>query len=92
MSLLEIIILLVIAGIAGSLGQALAGFSRGGCFLSIAVGFIGAFLGTWIARQMNMPTIFVINIGTVDFPVVWAIIGAVVFTIILSLLTPRRKA
>jgi uncharacterized membrane protein YeaQ/YmgE (transglycosylase-associated protein family) len=91
MSFLEIIILLIIAGISGSIGQALVGFSRGGCFLSIAAGFIGAFIGTWIAHKMNLPEIFVINVGEVAFPVVWAILGAVVFTAILSLISPRGR-
>lgn len=91
MSFLEIIILLIIAGISGSIGQALVGFSRGGCFLSIAVGFIGALIGTWLAHKMNLPEIFVINVGEVAFPVVWAILGAVVFTAILSLITPRER-
>ncbi|HKB85790.1 MAG TPA: GlsB/YeaQ/YmgE family stress response membrane protein [Ignavibacteriaceae bacterium] len=91
MSFLEIIILLIIAGISGSIGQALVGFSSGGCFLSIAVGFIGALIGTWLANKMNLPELFVINVGEVSFPVVWAIIGAVVFTAILSLITPRRR-
>ena len=91
MSFLEIIILLIIAGISGSIGQALVGFSRGGCFLSIAVGFIGALIGTWLAHKMNLPEIFVINVGEVAFPVVWAILGAVVFTAILSLITPRGR-
>lgn len=91
MTLLEIILLLLIAGISGSIGQALTGFSRGGCFLSIAVGFIGALIGTWIAQNMNLPDILVIDIGKVSFPVVWAILGAVVFTAILSLITPGRR-
>lgn len=91
MSFLEIIILLIIAGISGSIGQALVGFSSGGCFLSIAVGFIGSFIGTWLAHKMNLPEIFVINVGDVAFPVVWAILGAVVFTAILSLITPRGR-
>ena len=91
MTLLEIILLLIIAGIAGSIGQALTGFSRGGCFLSIAVGFIGALIGTWIAQNMNLPEILVVDIGEVTFPVVWAILGAVVFTGILSLLSPGRR-
>ncbi len=91
MSFLEIIILLIIAGISGSIGQTLVGFSRGGCFLSIAVGFIGALIGTWLAHKMNLPEIFVINVGEVAFPVVWAILGAVVFTAILSLITPRGR-
>ena len=91
MSFLEIIILLIIAGISGAIGQALTGFSSGGCFLSIAVGFIGALIGTWIAHKMDLPEIFVINVGDVTFPVVWSILGAVVFTAILGLLSPRRR-
>lgn len=91
MSIIEFLLLLLIAGITGSIGQALTGFSRGGCFISIVVGFIGALLGTWIARELNLSEIFVINIGDVAFPVVWAIIGGVVFTGILSLLTPRDR-
>lgn len=91
MSFSEIIILLIIAGISGAIGQALTGFSRGGCFLSIAVGFIGALIGTWIAHKMNLPEIFVINVGDVRFPVVWSILGAVVFTAILGLLSPGRR-
>ena len=91
MSFLELIILLIIAGISGSIGRSLAGFSKGGCLISIAVGFIGSLLGTWIAHKMNLPEIFVIDIGEVTFPVVWAILGAVIFTAVLSILTPRRR-
>ena len=36
---------LLIAAIAGAIGQAIVGFSRGGCLAAIAVGFIGAYLG-----------------------------------------------
>jgi uncharacterized membrane protein YeaQ/YmgE (transglycosylase-associated protein family) len=88
---LEILLLFLIAGITGSIGQALTGFSRGGCFLSIVVGFIGALLGTWIARELNLNEFFVINIGDVAFPVLWAIIGAAIFTGILSLLSPKDR-
>jgi uncharacterized membrane protein YeaQ/YmgE (transglycosylase-associated protein family) len=91
MSLSEIIILLIIAGISGSIGRALTGYSKGGCFLSIVIGFIGALIGTWIARKLDLPEIFSINIGDVTFPVVWAIIGAVVFTAILGLITTGQR-
>jgi len=90
MSLLEIIILLLIAGICGSIGRALVGFSRGGCVISIVVGFIGALLGTWIARKASLPDFFVLNIGGTDFPVVWSIIGSVLFVGIVGILSPRR--
>ncbi len=90
MSLLEIIILLLIAGICGSIGRALVGFSRGGCVISIIVGFIGALLGSWIARQASLPDFFILNIGGTDFPVVWSIIGSALFVGILNILSPRK--
>jgi len=91
MTILEIIILLVISGICGSIGRSLAGFSRGGCVVSIAVGFIGALVGTWIARKADLPDFFVLNIGGTNFPVVWSIIGSALFVAVLSLLSPRKK-
>ena len=90
MSILEFFLLLIVAGIVGSIGQSLVGYSSGGCFLSVIVGFIGALIGTWIARKIGLPEVFVLNIGGVEFPVLWAIIGAVVFTGVLSLLSPKR--
>ena len=91
MTILDLIILLLIAGICGSIAQALVGFSRGGCFLSIAVGFIGALLGSWLTKKLGFPDFFVIQIGGTSYPVVWSIIGAVIFVGILNLLTPRRS-
>lgn len=91
MSLLEIIILLIIAGLCGAIAQGLVGFSRGGCILSIVVGFIGALIGSWVARKMQLPEIFAINVDTTTFPVIWSIIGGVIFTAILSLLTPKDR-
>ena len=52
MSLIDLLVLLLIAGICGALGQAISGYSRGGCLVSIALGFIGALLGGWLARQL----------------------------------------
>ena len=40
MNLWHILILLLVAGICGALGQAISGFSRGGCLVSIVLGFI----------------------------------------------------
>ncbi|MBI5729957.1 MAG: hypothetical protein HY963_02365, partial [Ignavibacteriales bacterium] len=49
MSLLGFLFLLLIAAICGAIGQSLAGYSLGGCFVSIIVGFVGAWLGPLIA-------------------------------------------
>lgn len=78
--------LLIIAAICGSIGQSLAGYSLGGCLVSIVVGFIGAYLGMWIAGKMGLPEIFAISIEGKPFPIVWAVIGSAVFTLIIALL------
>jgi uncharacterized membrane protein YeaQ/YmgE (transglycosylase-associated protein family) len=90
MTLLDLIVLLIIAGLCGALGQAITGFSRGGCIVSIAIGFIGALLGMWLARQLGLPELFAIQIGTTSFPIIWSIIGSALFVAIITLLTRRR--
>ncbi len=90
MTLLDFIVLLCIAAVAGSLGQALAGYSLGGCLISAVVGFVGAFIGLWLARLFNLPEFVPITIGGTTFPLVWAIIGSAVFSGIVGLLLRRR--
>lgn len=91
MTLLELLVLLLVAGICGSLAQALTGFHRGGCLLSIALGFIGALIGMWMARGLGLPEPFAVQIGGQAFPIVWSIVGATVFVILVALLTPRPR-
>ena len=90
MTLLGFIVLLVIAAIAGTLGQAIAGYSVGGCLMSIVVGFVGAFLGLWIARQLGSPEWLTIQIQGESFPLVWSIIGSALLSAVLGLLLRRR--
>ncbi len=90
MSLMHLIVLLIVAGIVGSIGQSLAGFSRTGCLGSIALGFIGALIGMWLGRSLGLPLFFVIRIGGTPFPIVWSIIGAALFVAVLGLLTRGR--
>lgn len=86
MTLMGFIVLLIIAAICGSIGQALAGYDLGGCLVSIVVGFIGAYLGQWLAAKMGLPAIFAISIQGKPFPIVWAVIGSAIFTLIVALL------
>lgn len=90
MTLLELFLLLVVAGICGAIGEAIAGFSHLGCLTSIALGFIGALLGTWLARTLNLPEIFALKIGAMRFPIIWSIIGASLFIAILGLFRRGR--
>ena len=70
MTLFDLLILLIVAGLCGALGQAITGFSRGGCLVSIALGFVGAVVGMWLARTMGLPELFAVRIGTTNFPIV----------------------
>jgi len=90
MNVLELLLLLVIAGICGSLAQGLVGYSHGGCLVSIALGFIGALLGTWLARQTGLPELLAVQVGGRSFPIVWSIIGAALFAAVLSLIARPR--
>jgi uncharacterized membrane protein YeaQ/YmgE (transglycosylase-associated protein family) len=92
MTLVGFIILLVIAAIAGSLGMALTGYSRGGCLFSALVGFLGAFIGMWIARQFGLPELIPVTVQGETFPVVWSIIGSAILSLILGVLTRGRWA
>jgi uncharacterized membrane protein YeaQ/YmgE (transglycosylase-associated protein family) len=90
MTLTSLLILLLVAGVCGAIGQALAGYSRGGCLASIALGFIGALIGMWIARALGLEELFALRIGGQTFPVIWSIIGAALFVAVISLFARRR--
>ena len=90
MSFWEIIVLLFIAGLAGSIGQVISGYTLGGCFLSIILGFVGALTGTWIARHFHLPGIFIVNTGDISLPLFWAIAGSILFSVIFSLLNSKK--
>lgn len=91
MSIIEILLLLVIASVCGGIGQSIAGYSFGGCVVSIVVGFIGAMIGQWLMNKFNLPEFFTLSVAGKDFHIVWAIIGATVFSVIIGILTRGRK-
>ncbi len=90
MSLVEFIILLLVAGVAGSIGQAIAGYSTGGCLSSIAVGFIGALIGVWLARALGLPELFAFDVDGTRFPIIWSIIGSALFVAVIAFISRSR--
>jgi uncharacterized membrane protein YeaQ/YmgE (transglycosylase-associated protein family) len=85
MTLFELLILLVIAAIVGLIAQSLIGYRGGSGLVTVALGFIGAVFGTWLARRMGLPEFFTIRVGDIDFPIIWAIIGAILFVAVVAL-------
>lgn len=92
-TLTGLLILLVIAGICGAIGRAIGGGTGGGFFVSIAVGFVGALVGTFIAGYLRLPELLMVNVDGRAFPILWSIIGASLFVALVHLLsggTSRR--
>jgi uncharacterized membrane protein YeaQ/YmgE (transglycosylase-associated protein family) len=86
-----LIVLIVIAAICGAIGKAIAGGVRGGLIVSTALGFIGALIGPWVARQLGLSEPFVLHMSGQSFPVVWSIIGAALFVALLHLISGRTS-
>jgi uncharacterized membrane protein YeaQ/YmgE (transglycosylase-associated protein family) len=67
------------------------GGTGGGFFVSIAVGFIGALIGSFVARYLRLPDLIVVTVDGRPFPILWSIIGASVFVALMHLLAGRPR-
>ena len=91
MLLLDFLIMFVIAAITGSIARSVVGLDKRGCIVSAIVGFVGALIGTWLGREFDLPEIWSPVIHEIKYPVVWSFLGAVIFTLVLSLISPKKK-
>jgi uncharacterized membrane protein YeaQ/YmgE (transglycosylase-associated protein family) len=82
--LLGFLLLLLIAAVVGFIAQRIVGWG-GGLLASIGVGFVGALLGVLLARATGLPEIFVLNVGGVAFPIVWALVGSILLVLVIAL-------
>jgi uncharacterized membrane protein YeaQ/YmgE (transglycosylase-associated protein family) len=89
LTVIEFVLLLVVSGICGAIGQAIAGYSKGGCIGAIAVGFVGALLGVALSRWLKLPELISVTVGQVPFPIVWSIAGSALFVAVLGFLMRR---
>lgn len=92
MPLISFLFMLIIASLAGAIGAALAGRHRTGCLPSIALGFIGAIIGSYIAQKLDLPLFFWLRFGSYKFPVIWAVFGSALLVAFLNLFTPRPRS
>ena len=91
MGLIDFLVLLLVAGICGALGQAITGYSRGGCLVAIALGFIGALIGVWLKRTLGLPELLMLDLRGTQFPIVWSILGAALFVAVIGFLTRGNR-
>jgi uncharacterized membrane protein YeaQ/YmgE (transglycosylase-associated protein family) len=83
----DLLFWIIVGGIAGWLASMLTGVNaRMGCLLNIVVGVVGAVIGAWIFRKLNLSPpggVWVSNI-------VVAFVGATALLAIVRLATGRR--
>ncbi len=87
MSLVSLFIYLAIASLAGYIGAQLAGYTTNGCLTNMVLGLIGAIIGTMISRYVNIrDPLFIAGI-----PLVWSVVGAAIFVMIIGSFRGGRK-
>jgi uncharacterized membrane protein YeaQ/YmgE (transglycosylase-associated protein family) len=92
-SLIEVLVWAVVALICAAIAEAIIGYSPGGLFASIAIGLVGAFVGSWVARNIGLPPLLTFTFGDVRIELLWTILGATLLVGTLALLrrgTRRR--
>jgi len=87
---IQLLTLLIIVGICGSIAAWIVGYTPGGPLLSIIVGVIGAYLGGWLNSlvpfEIPIVSLFTIEVGTTEFNLIWAIIGSILLLLLLHTL------
>lgn len=89
MDLLVLLILLAIVGICGAVAELIVGFDPGGApLLSIIIGVIGAYVGSWISgiAPVSLRYPLSMRVGTVTFDLLWTVIGSLMLVLLLSVL------
>ena len=84
MGFVQCLLLLLIAGVCGFAASQLMGAKRRNIVFMIVLGFVGAFVGQWIAGYFGLPMILPLELGGRAFPLVWAVIGSVVVVGVVS--------
>jgi uncharacterized membrane protein YeaQ/YmgE (transglycosylase-associated protein family) len=89
MTFMGFLVLLLVAALCGSIGAALAGHTTRGCLTSIILGLIGALIGTWISRMLDIRDFLYFA----RIPIFWSIVGSAIFVALITHLTngKRRK-
>ncbi len=87
----DLFILIGIAAVCGAIGKVIGGGIRGGLLASVAIGFVGALLGPWIAYHLNLTEPVLIPIGGPSPTLLSSMISSGAFVTLVHLL-PRPAA
>ena len=59
----------------------------GGFIVSILLGFLGAFVGTWLARMLRPPALFSVAVAGRGLPILWSVVGGLLLVLLAHALT-----
>jgi uncharacterized membrane protein YeaQ/YmgE (transglycosylase-associated protein family) len=92
MNSIDLMLIVLVSVIFGSIGQLTSGYSKGGWIVNLALGFLGALAGVVVSRTLKAPVIYDLKINNVTFPLMYSVIGAVFFVAGISFLVkPGRR-
>jgi uncharacterized membrane protein YeaQ/YmgE (transglycosylase-associated protein family) len=91
-SIKGILVLLVIAAVCGGLGRAIAGGSRGGLIAAIAIGFIGAWGGSYLAHHFSLPDVLSVVIEGHSYSLIWSIAGSALFVAFIQIFAGKPQS
>lgn len=91
MSVIEVGLMLVVAAVCGALVQFISGATRGGCPVSVAAALIGAYIAPRIALWQGWSEPFTLELGELEFPVVWSFAGALVLSFVVNMVSRGRR-
>jgi len=86
----ELLYISIVAVVCALLGLSTSRYSRGGLIVYLAFGFIGAFAGTWVSRSLDFADVPDLTIGATKFPIIWALVGAVLLVAAIGVLVKER--
>ena len=84
------LLLLVIGAICGAIAQLIVGWNPGGFLTSVALGFVGAGIGGWVAGALHLPSLLMVQIEGRSVEVFWTVIGSILLLLVVSLV--RRSS
>ena len=90
MTVLGFLLLIVVGALCGAVAELIVGYSPGGFLVSVAVGFVGAWIGGWLAGVFHLAPVLVVRVEGHAFDVVWTVLGSIVLLLVVSLL--RRSS
>ncbi len=91
MDLIDLLIVIIIAVVCGTVAQVTSRHSRGGWIVNCIFGLFGALLGTYLARYFRAPDIFNLKIGLTNFPTIWSLLGAALFVALIGFFVKGRN-